>query len=493
MKKKNAISPTREEDFPEWYQKVIVAADLAEHSTSRGSMIIKPWGYALWENIQQILDKKIKALGHKNAYFPLMIPVSYFEKEAQHVAGFAKECAVVTHHRLKKTDDGKLIPDGELEQPLVIRPTSEMIIGEAFSRWIESHRDLPLLINQWANVVRWEMRTRLFLRSTEFLWQEGHTVHETEKEADQHALAMLDMYRDFAENILAIPVKVGQKTESEKFPGAVRTYTFEMMMQDGKALQAGTSHFLGQTFSKSCNIQFTDQEGARQYGWTTSWGVTTRLIGAIIMVHSDDDGLVLPPEVAPYHAVIIPITGKKEQQADVDTFCDKLREALFEAHPMLDLRIHIDRREMRGGEKKWHWVKKGVPLRVEVGAKECELNKISYSIRALGAQHKSECQRSEFIQTMPAFLRQAEQKMFEKGQDFIKDNTKNVQSKEELEEYISKNRGFAQGYYAEDEKVEKELQEKYAVTVRCLFPAEEGKCLFSGKTTTHKAIFARSY
>lgn len=307
-KVQNAISPSREENYPEWYQQVIKAADLAETSPVRGCMVIKPWGYAIWENIQKELDRKFKATGHKNAYFPLFIPMRYLQKEADHVDGFAKECAVVTHSRLEADANGQLQPAGELDEPLIVRPTSETIIGELFSKWVQSYRDLPLLINQWANVVRWEMRTRLFLRTAEFLWQEGHTVHATEDDAMEETIKMLDIYAEFSEKYLAMPVIKGEKTEAERFPGADATYSIEAMMQDKKALQAGTSHFLGQNFSKSCSIKFLNKDSQEELAWTTSWGVSTRLVGGLIMTHSDDDGLVLPPAIAPAHVVILPIT-----------------------------------------------------------------------------------------------------------------------------------------------------------------------------------------
>ncbi|MEL6898268.1 MAG: aminoacyl--tRNA ligase-related protein, partial [Planctomycetota bacterium] len=306
-KPKTAISPTRSEDYPEWYQQVIRAADLAENSPVRGCMVIKPWGYQLWENMQRALDDMFKATGHQNAYFPLFIPMSYLEKEAEHVEGFAKECAVVTHHRLEPDPDGGLRPAGKLEEPLIVRPTSETIIGDTYSRWVQSYRDLPILINQWANVVRWEMRTRMFLRTAEFLWQEGHTVHATQQEAIDETRQMLDVYATFAEEWMAMPVIRGEKTPLERFPGAVSTLSIEAMMQDRKALQAGTSHFLGQNFSRAQSIQFQDTEGNLQFAWTTSWGVSTRLVGALIMSHADDDGLVLPPKLAASHVVILPI------------------------------------------------------------------------------------------------------------------------------------------------------------------------------------------
>src|SRR3954449_2892106 len=318
-KQQSAISPTQTEDFPEWYQQAVRAADLAENSPVPGCMVIKPWGYALWENMQVRLDAMFKETGHRNAYFPLLIPKSYLEREAEHVEGFAKECAVVTHHRLVKGPDGGLIPDPEakLQEPFVIRPTSETIIGEMYARWVQSWRDLPLLINQWCNVMRWEMRTRLFLRTTEFLWQEGHTAHETAEEAQAETLRMLDVYADFAAEILAIPVVKGAKTESEKFPGADVTYCIEALMQDGKALQAGTSHNLGQNFSKAFDIKFSGRDQKQQHVWTTSWGLSTRLIGAMIMAHSDDEGLVVPPKVAPIVTAIVPIFKTPEEQAKV--------------------------------------------------------------------------------------------------------------------------------------------------------------------------------
>jgi prolyl-tRNA synthetase len=316
---RTAITPTREENYAEWYQQVVRAADLAENSAVRGCMVIKPWGYSLWENMQRVLDDMFKATGHQNAYFPLFIPLSFLQKEAAHVEGFAKECAVVTHHRLEAGPDGKLIPApaAELEEPLIVRPTSETIIGDAFARWVQSYRDLPLLINQWANVVRWEMRTRMFLRTSEFLWQEGHTAHATAEEAVEETMRMLDVYATFAEQWMAVPVIRGEKTAAERFPGAVQTFCIEAMMQDRKALQAGTSHFLGQNFAKASNIEFLDQNGAHRHAWTTSWGVSTRLVGTLIMTHSDDDGLVLPPRLAPVHIVIIPIFRSEEDKGRV--------------------------------------------------------------------------------------------------------------------------------------------------------------------------------
>jgi prolyl-tRNA synthetase len=364
---KTAITPTRAEDYAEWYQQVVKAADLAENSPVRGCMVIKPWGYAIWENIQKTLDRMFKDTGHVNAYFPLLIPLSFLEKEAAHVEGFAKECAVVTHHRLEAKKDGTpgLTPAGPLEEPLIIRPTSETIIGEVYAKWVQSYRDLPILINQWANVMRWEMRTRLFLRTSEFLWQEGHTVHATDKEAIEETMRMHDVYADFAENYMAMPVIKGEKTADERFPGAVNTYTIEAMMQDRKALQAGTSHFLGQNFAKAAGIKFQSVAGKEEIAWTTSWGVSTRLVGGIIMTHSDDDGLVLPPKLAPQHAVILPIYKNDDEKKTVLEYCNSLRKELMaQTFNQARVEVFIDDRDLRGGEKAWQHVKKGVPLGV---------------------------------------------------------------------------------------------------------------------------------
>jgi prolyl-tRNA synthetase len=353
-KAQSAISPTREEDYPEWYQQVIKAADLAESSPVRGCMVIKPWGYALWENIQKSLDRMFKDTGHVNAYFPLFIPLSFFEKEAEHVEGFAKECAVVTHHRLEPKEGGGLQPTGELEEPLIVRPTSETIIGAMFAKWSQSYRDLPLLINQWANVVRWEMRTRLFLRTAEFLWQEGHTAHATAEEAREETMRMLDVYERFAHDYMAMPVIKGAKCSWERFPGAVDTYAIEAMMQDRKALQAGTSHFLGQNFAHSSGIKFQSKEGREEYAWTTSWGVSTRLIGGLIMTHSDDDGFVLPPMLAPRQAVISPIYRNDEERSTVLSWCQSLAKEL-RAQSFGDGRVEVVPREARDATPTRDW------------------------------------------------------------------------------------------------------------------------------------------
>lgn len=500
---KNAISPTRKEDYSQWYQEVIKAADLAEHSPVRGCMIIKPWGYAIWENIQSILDNMIKQTGHENAYFPLFIPLSFFEKEADHVEGFAKECAVVTHHRLEKNEQGKLTPKGELEEPLIVRPTSEMIIGAAFSKWVESYRDLPLLINQWANIVRWEMRTRLFLRTTEFLWQEGHTAHCSKEEAEKETKKMLDVYADFAHNYLACPVIKGQKTESEKFPGAEVTYSIEAMMQDGKALQAGTSHFLGQNFAKASDIKFRNENQDIEYAWTTSWGVTTRLIGGLIMTHSDDDGLVLPPRIAPKHIVILPIIPKEETKNEVLQYCEELKKRLqsstYEGKP---LKADVDLKSMRGGEKKWHWIKKGVPLILEIGLRDLQSNQVCLIRR--DTLSKKVYGVDQFLHEVDHILKEMQQSLFDRARAFQKKHMKMIDSEEEFYEFFKEpekkesqiSGGFASAYFSQDRKIEEKLKEELKITVRGIpldGEEKEGRCIFTKKLCPKRVIFAKSY
>ena len=370
---KHALSVTREQDFAAWYQTVIAEADLAEESGVRGCMVIRPWGYGIWERIQRLLDDRIKATGHENVYFPLFIPLSYFEKEAEHVEGFAKEMAVVTHHRLTADGKGGLVPDpdSKLEEPLVVRPTSETVIGTAFARWVQSWRDLPVLINQWANVVRWEMRTRMFLRTSEFLWQEGHTAHASADEAREETLRMLEVYRSFAEECLGLPVVAGEKPENERFPGAVATYSIEAMMQDGKALQAGTSHFLGTNFAHAQNIRFQNASGELEYANTTSWGVSTRMIGGVIMVHGDDDGLRVPPRIAPWQVVIVPMLRDDEGDAAILDYCSDLQAELAKQSALGEpVRALLDRRFGKAAAKRWGWVKKGAPVIVEVGGRD---------------------------------------------------------------------------------------------------------------------------
>ncbi len=501
---KCAISPRREEDYPEWYQQVIKAADLAENAPVRGCMIIKQWGYAIWENIQKDLDARIKATGHENVYFPLFIPLSFFEKEAKHVEGFAKECAVVTHHRLEE-QNGRLVPTGKLEEPLVVRPTSETIIGEAFSRWVASYRDLPLLINQWANVVRWEMRPRIFLRTTEFLWQEGHTAHATEKDAVEETLKMLEVYRSFMEEMLAMPVIVGEKSAGERFPGAVNTYCLEAMMQDRKSLQAGTSHFLGQNFAKAAEIKFSDQNGELSYAYTTSWGVTTRMIGGMIMCHSDDDGLRLPPRIAPKQVVILPVVPKPELEEAVYACADKIAHSLQQAsYSGLPITVFVDKRDKRGGEKNWEWIKKGVPLRIEVGPRDVESNTVMVMRRDKDHKEKQKISIDDLPREIPALLDAMQNNLFTKAVEYRdKHLYRNIENFEQLKAFFTPKNpdkpeihgGFVIGKWCGDPESEKMLDE-LKVTIRCLplnQSGTQGKCLLTGKPATIDAIFAKSY
>ncbi|MGD8450088.1 MAG: proline--tRNA ligase, partial [Desulfobacterales bacterium] len=411
---KTAITPTRAEDYPEWYQQVVKASQMADQSPVRGCMVIKPWGYALWENITRILDDMFKETGVKNAYFPLFIPLSFLEKEAEHVEGFAKECAIVTHHRLEKGVNGGLEPSGMLNEPLIVRPTSETIIGDSFSKWVSSYRDLPLLINQWANVVRWEMRTRVFLRTTEFLWQEGHTVHATAEEAIERTQLMLDVYFRLAEEYLAMPVIRGRKTASERFPGAVDTFCIEAMMQDRKGLQAGTSHFLGQNFAKASEITFQSSIEKEEYAWTTSWGASTRLIGGLIMTHGDDDGIILPPRVASSHVVLMPIIRKHEDRMTVMTYVDNLAKELkdkFYHHRRLE--VEIDDREI-GGARGWEWIKKGIPVRAEIGPRDIADNSVYVGRRDKGHRERTSIKREHFVEEITHILDDIQQTLFDR-------------------------------------------------------------------------------
>lgn len=503
-KEKTAITPTREEDYPEWYQQVIKAADLAENSPVRGCMVIKPWGYGIWENIQRQLDDRIKATGHENAYFPLFIPLSFFEKEAAHVEGFAKECAVVTHHRLEEKD-GRLVPAGELEEPLVIRPTSETIIGESFSRWIESYRDLPLLINQWANVVRWEMRPRIFLRTTEFLWQEGHTAHATSEEGIQEARCMLEVYRSFIEDVLAMPVIVGEKSPGERFPGAESTFALEAMMQDRKALQAGTSHYLGQNFAKASNIRFTNKDSQLEYAYTTSWGVTTRLIGSLIMCHSDDDGLRLPPRIASKQVVIIPVIPKPEQEAEILAYAEQIARHLqacqFYDRPVV---VHVDKRDKRGGDKTWEWIKKGIPIRIEIGPRDLESQSVMLCRRDKPHKEKIALPVNEIAQHIPSILEEIQQSYYQQALAYRDAHLyRHIENFEQLKAFFKpKNEekpeihgGFVIGKWCGDPETENMLTE-LKVTIRCL-PLDqsgtEGQCILTGRKATLDAVFAKSY
>lgn len=499
---KTAISPTRAEDYPEWYQQVIKGADLAENSAVRGCMVIKPWGYAIWENMQRVLDQMFKDTGHQNAYFPLFIPMSFLEKEAQHVEGFAKECAVVTHHRLEPDGKGGLRPAGLLEEPLIVRPTSETIIGATYAKWVQSYRDLPILINQWANVVRWEMRTRLFLRTTEFLWQEGHTVHATSEEAMEETRKMLDVYADFVENYMAVPVIKGEKTAGERFPGADMTLSIEAMMQDRKALQAGTSHFLGQNFSKAQEIKFQDKNGDIAYAWTTSWGVSTRLVGALIMTHSDDDGLVLPPRLAPSQIVLIPIYRDEAQHAEVLEYCKALKQELAsQMYSDQKIRVDIDDRDTRSADKKWYHIKRGVPVRIEIGPKD-----IAKDAAFVGRRDTNQSQsmpRDELVGGIVAMLTEIQNNLFSRALAMQKANTVELKSEAEFREFFqpddeqgqSTGGGFAKCWFASEAEVQGLLDE-LKVTIRCIpldAPSGAGVCFVTGKSTATQAIFAKSY
>lgn len=504
-KKKTAIYPTRAEDYPEWYQQVIKAADLAETSPVRGCMVIKPWGYSLWENIQRVLDGKFKATGHQNAYFPIFIPKSFLEKEAAHVEGFAKECAVVTHHRLETGKDGTLVPVGELEEPLIVRPTSETIIGAMFARWVQSYRDLPLLINQWANVVRWEMRTRLFLRTTEFLWQEGHTVHATEQDALDETMLMLDTYADFAENYMAMPVIKGEKSESERFPGADATWCIEAMMQDRKALQAGTSHFLGQNFSRASEILFLDSQGKEEYAWTTSWGVSTRLIGGLVMTHGDDDGLMVPPRLAPSHVVILPVLHDAGSETAILDYCNslaaELRKRTYCGKPV---EVVVDAREGRGGEKVWSWIKKGVPVYCEIGPRDIASEAVFVGRRDKSRKERYGQAKAEFVASIVSVLDDIQDNLYKRACAFRDEHTRTIDSKAELYDFFTpRNRekpeihgGFALCHWNGSAAVEEVLKKDLNVTVRCIpfnSEPEQGKCIISGEPSRRRVVLAKSY
>ncbi len=497
MENKSAISPTRKEDYPQWYQKVIIAADLAENAPVRGCMVIKPWGYAIWEKIQSYLDAKFKETGHQNVYFPLLIPLRFLQQEAEHIEGFAKECAVVTHHRLEMDQHGQLQPAGPLEEPYIIRPTSETIFGLHYAKWIKSYRDLPLKLNQWVNVMRWEMRTRLFLRTSEFLWQEGHTAHATQQEAEEETHQMLEVYANFIENVLAMPVVKGEKTERERFPGAVHTYTVEAMMQDCKALQAGTSHFLGQTFSKSFDIKFTDKNERLEHVWTTSWGLSTRIIGGLIMTHSDDNGLVLPPKIAPLQVIILPIFRKEQEQASIREYCLSLKKQMADLHYEHErIRVDLDERELHGGEKYWQAIKKGIPLIIEVGAREVNAKQI-YLTRRDQIGKKISFALEDFINGLPVLLQDMQNKLYQHALQFQKDHTQFFNDLNQFKAYFAdeNNSGFAVVFSSDDANIEPLLNE-LKISARCI-PLEtfheSGPCIFTGKPAAKKTIYARAY
>ena len=500
----------RSQDYAQWYLDVIKAAKLAEYAPVRGCMVIRPEGYAIWEAIQRQLDSRFKATGHVNAYFPLLIPASFLAKEAEHVEGFALECAVVTHSKLERGEKG-LKPGGELEEPLIVRPTSETIFGHMYSQWIQSYRDLPLLINQWCNVMRWELRTRLFLRTSEFLWQEGHTAHETAEEARAETLKMLGVYADFAENALAIPVVKGEKTESEKFPGAVVTYSIEALVQDGKALQCGTSHDLGQNFARAFEIKFLGRDQQQQYVHTTSWGASTRLIGALIMAHSDDEGLVLPPRVAPDVAAVVPIYRGPDEEQTVRSFVDKLIAALTAGRPTnrisrhgieswlfdaaTEQRIVADFRDTRPGEKHFHWEQRGVPFRIEIGPRDVDAGSFVLKGRIDGS--KSVIKLAEINeQWLASKLDDAHAALFEKARAFREANTHWADSYDQLKQIIQEKGGFVRCYFKPDRAAEAKIKEQTKATVRCIpfdQPGTEGKDIYTGEPTRTQVLFAQAY
>jgi prolyl-tRNA synthetase len=502
---RTAITPRRDQDFPEWYQQVIRAAELAEPSDVRGCMVIRPWGYGIWENMQRQLDAMFRATGHRNAYFPLFIPLSYFAKEAEHVEGFAKECAIVTHTRLEVDADGKMKPASPLTEPLVVRPTSETIIGASYARWVQSYRDLPILINQWANVVRWEMRPRLFLRTTEFLWQEGHTVHETEAEAREETRLILDLYERFVRDYLAVPVFTGEKSESERFPGAVQTLSIEAMVQDRRAIQAGTSHFLGQNFARASGIQFQNRQGKQEFGWTTSWGMTTRLIGTLIMMHGDDDGIILPPRIAPTQIVILPVAPKEETRAKVIEACDNLAARLRDIrYADAPVEVTVDRRDLGGGVKNWDWIKKGVPLRVEIGPRDLEKNAVEVSRRDQALKTKESMPVEEFVARVPEILGSIQNSLYQRAKEFRDANTRVIESKKDFYDFFTPkdaakpeiHGGFALAHWNGSREVEEQIKSDLKVTIRVVplnDSPEPGKCIFTGEPSARRVVWAKSY
>jgi len=501
---KSAISPTRDEDYPEWYQAVIKASDMAERSPVRGCMVIKPWGYALWENIVRVMDDKFKETGVKNAYFPLFIPLSFLEKEAEHVEGFAKECAVVTHHRLEKGPDGGLVPAGALAEPLVVRPTSETIIGDSFAKWVTSYRDLPILINQWANVVRWEMRTRIFLRTSEFLWQEGHTVHATRDEAEIRTRQMLDIYARVAEDYLALPVVKGHKSPAERFPGAVDTQCIEAMMQDRKALQAGTSHFLGQNFARASGIRFQNADEQEEYAWTTSWGSSTRLIGGVIMTHGDDDGIILPPRVASAHIVLMPISRQTEDREPIMHYTEELaRQLRSQRYHYRNLVVEVDSRDA-GGVRNWDWIKKGIPLRVEIGPKELEKGSVFVGRRDKPHRERNSYSKDRFIAEAPAILEEIQDALFKRALAFKESNSVALSDTRDFNAFFTPHNaqrpeihgGFAHAQWCGQPECEIKVKDDLGVTIRCI-PFEQnagsGRCICCGQPAQVEAIFAKAY
>ena len=484
---------SKSEDYSQWYNDIVIKADLAEHSSVKGCMVIKPYGYSIWEKMQAVLDQKFKDTGHSNAYFPLFIPKSFFSKEASHVEGFATECAVVTHYRLKNDGNGNIIVDetAKLEEELIVRPTSETIIWNTYKGWIQSYRDLPILVNQWANVVRWEMRTRLFLRTTEFLWQEGHTAHATSGEAVEETEKMLNVYADFAENWMALPVVKGKKTANERFAGALDTYCIEALMQDGKALQAGTSHFLGQNFAKAFDVKFTNKEGKIEHVWASSWGVSTRLIGALIMAHSDDAGLVLPPKLAPIQVVIVPIYKGDEDLKNISAFVDELMPKL----KALGISVKYDDRDtQRPGFKFADYELKGVPVRLAIGGRDIENGTVELARR--DTREKSTVSQEGLDLYIAQLLEDIQENIYQKAADFRAEHITEANSYAEFKELLDGKAGFISAHWDGSPETEQKIKEETKATIRCIpldNPLEDGVCIYSGKPSVQRVLFARAY
>ncbi|MGO4912164.1 proline--tRNA ligase [Leeuwenhoekiella sp. W20_SRS_FM14] len=484
---------TRAEDYSKWYNELVVKADLAENSGVRGCMVIKPYGYAIWEKMQAELDRMFKDTGHENAYFPLFIPKSYFSKEASHVDGFAKECAVVTHYRLKNDVDGSIIvdPDAKLEEELIVRPTSETIIWDTYRKWIQSYRDLPIKINQWANVVRWEMRTRLFLRTAEFLWQEGHTAHATQQEAIEEAQQMMRIYADFAENFMAMPVIKGTKTESERFAGALDTYCIEALMQDGKALQAGTSHFLGQNFAKAFDVKFATKEGGQEHVWATSWGVSTRLMGALVMTHSDDNGLVLPPNLAPIQVVIVPIYRGEDQLDSISQVARELQREL----KLLGVSVKYDDRDThKPGWKFNEYELKGVPLRIAIGPRDLEKRTVELARR--DTLTKETVSKDAIVDRVQELLTEMQKALFDKAKNFRDSHITEVDTYDEFKDILENKTGFVSAFWDGTKESEERIKSETKATIRCIplnFKEEEGVCVYSGNPAKMRVLFAKAY
>jgi prolyl-tRNA synthetase len=486
--------PTRAENYSEWYNQLVIKAGLAENSSVRGCMVIKPYGYAIWEKIQHQLDSMFKATGHVNAYFPLFIPKSFFSKEASHVDGFAKECAVVTHYRLKNSEDGKSVivdPEAKLEEELIVRPTSETIIWNTYRNWIQSYRDLPILINQWANVVRWEMRTRLFLRTSEFLWQEGHTAHATAEEAKEETRKMLEVYAEFAEKWLAIPVVKGVKTANERFAGALDTYCIEALMQDGKALQAGTSHFLGQNFAKAFDVKFTTKQGVQEFVWATSWGVSTRLMGALVMAHADDEGLVLPPNLAPIQVVIVPIYKNEEQLTQISAYAVKIKNAI--AAKGISVKYDDDD-QAKPGWKFAEYEMKGVPVRIAIGPRDLENQTVEVARR--DTREKSAMQVTDIDLKIEHLLTQIQENIYKKALDFRDSATYSADTMDEFLKILDNGGGFVYAHWDGTSETEEKIKETTKATIRCIplmNKQEKGKCIFTGNESLQRVLFARAY